>query len=38
MGAIGDRLDSVTALGVGGLIYGLTIVAGFGLVQALRRL
>lgn len=37
-GAIADRLTSTAALGLGGLAYGLTIVAAFALVRALRRL
>ncbi|HSL97729.1 MAG TPA: MFS transporter [Candidatus Deferrimicrobiaceae bacterium] len=37
-GAVADRLTSTAALGLGGLAYGLTIVAAFVLVRALRRL
>jgi len=37
-GAIADRLTSTAALGLGGLAYGLTIVAAFTFVRALRRL
>lgn len=37
LGSIADRFSSTIALGLGGLAYGLTIVAGFALVPALRR-
>lgn len=37
-GAIADTLSSTAALGLGGLAYGLIIVAAFGFVQPLRRL
>jgi hypothetical protein len=38
MGAIASRTSSATALAVGGLAYGLVVVASFGLAPALRRL
>jgi MFS family permease len=38
LGALADRLGSAEALGIGGLIYGVIVVAGFTLSPALRRL
>ena len=38
LGAIADQLGSAAALGIGGLVYGLIVVAGFTLSPALRRL
>jgi MFS family permease len=38
MGGLASQLGSATALGIGGVAYGLIIVAGFGLLRPLRRL
>jgi predicted MFS family arabinose efflux permease len=38
MGALASGSTSATALGIGGLAYGLLVVAGFGLARPLRRL
>lgn len=38
MGALASRLGSAAALGLGGLAYGLLIVAGFAVSRSLRRL
>lgn len=38
IGALADRFGSAAALGIGGLAYGLIVVAGFALSSPLRRL
>lgn len=37
VGSLADRLGSITAIGLGGLAYGLTVGAAFAFVRALRR-
>lgn len=38
IGSLADRLGSITAIGLGGLAYGLTVGAAFTFVRALRRI